>query len=302
MPFNRMIASMMPLMPKAVVGFFSSRYIAGDCLEKALETAKRLNSENCMVTMDLLGEFVTTQDAVAKTVGTYNQILDAIKSEGIDGNVSIKPTSFGALIDESQCARDIETLVERARAQNNFVRIDMENHPYIDYTIRTYLDIDQRHHGYVGTVLQSYMKRTMDDVAHITANTEKANIRLCKGIYDEPEDVAFKDGARVNQNFLDALDYLFSKGAYVGIATHDDALLDGSLELIKKHQLRPDQYEFQMLLGVRWELRRKLVSDGHRLRVYTPFGEDWHPYSVRRLKENPAILSAAMRGFIMGGK
>ncbi len=198
--------------------------------------------------------------------------------------------------------KNLTEVIEYAYKKGIFVRIDMENHPYTDYTIDLYLKLNQRMPKCCGTVLQSYMKRNLSDIEHITANIDQANIRLCKGIYREPADVAYHNRQKVQENFLDSLDLLFEKGAYVGIATHDDVLIDGAYDLIKKHKLEKEQYEFQMLLGVRSELKKKLLADGHTLRIYTPFGEDWLPYSLRRLKENPAIVGSAIKGFLTGGK
>jgi proline dehydrogenase len=299
---NTMIANMMPYMPKSLVGFFAKRYVAGALPEDAYRLTKELNEAGAVGTIDLLGEFTEDPEKARYTVDMYKAVLDAIEKDSLGSNISIKPTALGALLTMDFCTENITELVTYANSKNIFVRIDMENHPYTDYTIDLYLELNKKMKGSCGTVLQAYMKRTLDDIEKIAANTEKANIRLCKGIYKEPADVAYHDRKRIQENYLEALDLLFEKGAYVGIATHDDVLINGAYDLIKKHGLSKEQYEFQMLLGVRSELRKRLLSDGHTLRIYTPFGEDWLPYSIRRLKENPAIVGSAIKGFLTGGR
>lgn len=299
---NTVIANMMPYMPKNLVGFFAKRYVAGKFPEDAFNITRELNKEGAVGTIDLLGEFNKEEAKARATVDMYKLVLDNIVTQKLGTNISIKPTAFGALLDMDFCTANLAEVVKYAYEKKVFVRIDMEDHPYTDYTIDLYLKLNRDMPGSCGTVLQSYMKRNLDDIKHITSNIDKANIRLCKGIYKEPEDVAFHNRKRVQENYLESLDLLFEKKAYVGIATHDDVLIDGAYELIKKHGLTTEEYEFQMLLGVRSELRKKLLADGHKLRIYTPFGEDWLPYSIRRLKENPAIVGSAIKGFLTGGK
>jgi proline dehydrogenase len=299
---NEIIANTMPFMPKSLVSMFAKRYVAGKYPEDAFELTKELNKEGAVGTIDLLGEFNEEREKATATVEMYKLVLDNIISQNLKTNISIKPTAFGALVDMDFCTANLKEVISYAYSKNIFVRIDMEDHPYTDYTIDLYLELNKEMPGSCGTVIQSYMKRTIDDLKHITSSIDKANIRLCKGIYNEPPEVAYKDGKKVNENYLEALDLLFSKKAYVGIATHDDFLINGAYDLIKKHNLKKDEYEFQMLLGVRSELRKRLLADGHTLRIYTPFGEDWLPYSLRRLKENPAIVGSAIKGFLTGGR
>lgn len=299
---NSFIANVMPYMPKPFVSFFAKRYVAGATPESAFEATKACNAEGAVGTIDLLGEFTEDEKKARETIDIYKNVLDNIVSLKIDTNISIKPTAFGILMSEELCTANMTELVSYAYNKGVFVRIDMENHPYTDYTIDLYLKLNKEMPGCCGTVLQSYMKRNIDDIRHITSSIEKANIRLCKGIYREPEDVAFKDRKKIQENFLESLDLLFEKKAYVGIATHDDVLIKGAKELIRKHNLKRSEYEFQMLLGVRSELRKNLLAEGHKLRIYTPFGEDWLPYSIRRLKENPEIVGSAIKGFLTGFK
>lgn len=294
--FNGLIVTALPYIPKKIVGFFASRYIAGETLEEAVVECKKLNAMNTMTTIDLLGEFIREEEKAIATLDTYLKVLHTIEQEGLASNVSIKPTSFGASFNPDLCRKNVKILVEKAAQMNNFVRIDMEDHPYTDLTLDMYEKLRQEFPKNVGTVLQAYLKRTYEDAEHLSANT-KANLRLCKGIYNEPASIAYKDGREINKNYLATLDLLLSRGAYIGIATHDDQLIEGALRLIEKYRLGREQYEFQMLFGVRSELRKRLVAEGHRLRVYAPFGKDWYRYSLRRLKENPAIISSMMKGF-----
>jgi proline dehydrogenase len=299
---NRLIAESLPYMPQAMVSFFARRYVAGKTPEDAFALVRELNGQGAMATIDLLGEFTTEKEKARQTVGMYKQVLDAVGARKLDANISIKPSAFGALVSLGFATENITEVVEYACAKNIFVRIDMENHPYTDYTLELYLDLDRRMPGCCGTVLQAYLKRTQDDIRAIASRVERPNIRLCKGIYVEPEDIAWKNRRKIQENYLESLDLLFAANAYVGIATHDDVLVDGALELIEKHALTTGKYEFQMLLGVRSELRHRLLCMGRRLRVYTPFGADWLPYSIRRLKENPAIVGSAIKGFLSGGR
>ncbi len=214
----------------------------------------------------------------------YREILKVIDREKLDCNVSLKPTHMGLKLDKHFCYQNIRSIVEQAKKFNNFVRIDMEDHTCTDDTLEIFLKL-QAEFGNVGTVIQSYMRRTVDDVNNLCEH--KANLRLCKGIYVEPREVAYKDKGTVNDNYLYALEKLLAGGCYVGIATHDEKLVWGAKMLIDKLQLKREEYEFQMLLGVDEQLRDIIVAAGHRLRVYVPFGEQWYAYSVRRLKENP---------------
>lgn len=298
---NTLIANALPYFPKSVVGMLAKRYIAGPSMEDAFRLTEEIAREGAMGTIDLLGEFNDKPEKAEETVVTYIKVLEEIKKRNLPTNISIKPTAFGALVSMDLCTQNIRRVMSRAAELGIFVRIDMENHPYTDYTLDLYRTLHNEYPGLVGTVIQSYMKRTLDDVSRMSKEF-KTNFRLCKGIYKEPEEVAYKDRKKVNDNYLEALDILFTNGSYVGIATHDDYLVEGAKKLIAKHKLQREQYEFQMLLGVRSELRKRILSEGHRLRIYTPFGEDWLPYSVRRLKENPAIVGSAMKGFFTGYK
>ncbi|MEJ2543287.1 MAG: proline dehydrogenase family protein, partial [Calditrichaceae bacterium] len=213
--------------------------------------------------------------------------LKTIHDEKLDSNVSVKPTQMGLSIDKELCYNHIKRIVETAKKYNNFVRIDMEDRHYTTDTIEIYIKLKNEFENHVGTVIQAYLRRTFDDINNLIRH--KANLRLCKGIYVEPREVAYKEMAIINENYKYNLEKLLSAGCYVGIATHDEILVWHALSLIEKYKLKPEQYEFQMLLGVDAKLRQIIVDAGHRLRVYVPYGQEWYAYSTRRLKENPKM-------------
>jgi proline dehydrogenase len=295
--FSRLIVNTMPLVPRFVVHRVASRYVAGETMAEALATVKDLNARGAMATLDVLGEEVTERQKAEEGIEEYLRLLDAIHEQGLDANISVKPTMLGLKIDEGFCRDNIERLVAAAAERGNFVRIDMEDRTTTDATLDLYKTLLERH-GHVGTVLQAYMRRTLDDIG---ALPEKgANIRLCKGIYVEPEADAWKGYDTVRQNFVAALDKLFRQGVYVGIATHDEYLLCAAEGLVDRHGLQREQYEFQMLLGVTETLRDILLDRGHRLRVYVPYGPDWYPYSKRRMRENPEIATHVIKATLLG--
>jgi proline dehydrogenase len=293
--FNQLIAHTLPYVPKPIVGFFSKHYIAGDKLEDAVRLVKELNANRMMATIDVLGEEVKLKEQSLQAIQTYKQVLKAIATEKLDANISLKPTHMGLKIDNEFCFNNILDMVKEAQQLKNFVRIDMEDATTTDDTIKTYLRIKNEYPN-VGTVLQAYLRRTISDINHLIPH--RANLRLCKGIYNEKREIAYKDKSTINDNYRYSLEKLLSSGCYVGIATHDEKLVWHALHLIDKLSLKPDQYEFQMLLGVDHELRRIIVESGHRLRVYVPFGTDWFGYSTRRLKENPAIAGHIIRDIL----
>ena len=285
----------LPLMPKPLVWRVARRYVAGPRLDDAIATAQALRREGAMTTIDVLGEAVDDRAKATAFVDEYVRALEALAAHGLDVNVSIKPTMFGLTLDEGFCRDNLERVVAAAKAHGGFVRIDMEDRTTTDATLRMYRELHARH-GCVGVVLQAYMRRTLRDVEGLPA--EGANIRLCKGIYIEPREVAWKGYDTVRAGFVAALEKLLSRGVYVGIATHDEYLTCRAVELVDRLGVPRDRYEFQMLLGVEDELRRILLAGGHRLRVYVPYGDDWYLYSLRRLRENPAIAGHVIRGFL----
>jgi len=294
--FNRLLVTGLPVVPKPLVGRVASRYVAGGALADAVRVVRNLNQQGAMGTIDVLGEEVKERDKALAAVEEYLQVFDAIAAEGLDSNVSIKPTLLGLKIDESFCRDNIERIVAKAKEHGNFVRIDMEDNTTTDATLRIFHELYARY-GNVGPVLQAYMRRTLSDIA---ALPEGSTVRLCKGIYVEPRTIAWKGFETVRENFVRALEKLIERGVYPGIATHDEYLTCRAVGLIDKHGLRREQYEFQMLLGVDEELRRILIAGGHRLRVYVPYGRDWYPYSMRRLRENPEVARHVLKAMLSG--
>lgn len=290
---NALVVRVLPLVPKGVVKRIASRYVAGETLEQALATVARLNAEHCLATLDVLGEDVTRRDETDETVEEYRRALAAIALRGLDSNISVKLTALGLKLDPVQCRRQFARIVEGARAHGNFVRIDMEDSSVTEETIRIFLESRERYEK-VGLVLQAYLKRSLEDARR--AARVRANVRVCKGIYVEPPEIAYQDRQEIRDSYAALVELLLGEGCYVGIATHDETLVDRALATISRLSLPPEAYEFQMLLGVAGDLRRRLVAGGHRLRVYVPYGESWHAYSVRRLKENPAIAGHILKG------
>jgi proline dehydrogenase len=282
---NKLVVSAMPFIPKAVVGQVAKRYIAGTALRDAVRVVKELNSMGMMTTIDLLGEDVKDAGEALQVRDNVIPILRAIKENQLDSNMSIKPTQLGLRIDKELGYQNIRSLVDEARRLANFVRIDMEDAQTTDGTLEIYRRLRREGFTNTGVVIQAYLHRSESDVRALVK--EGANVRLCKGIYNESRSIAYKGRQEIRDNFLKLLHIILEGGSYAGIATHDDYLIDGAYDLIQKLGLKPAQYEFQMLLGVRESRRDQIVRDGHRLRVYAPYGEQWYAYSTRRLKENP---------------
>lgn len=290
--FDRLIVGVLPAVPKPIVGYFSRPYIAGAKVEDAIRAVRALRDSGAMATLDILGEHITLASEADTALAGYLSLLDTVERENLGGNVSIKLTMLGMKIDPEECYKRIETLVARAEEKKIFVRLDMEDSTCTDETLAIHRKLHARHRN-VGVVIQSMLRRTLEDAEQLAAM--KANIRLCKGIYVEPREIAYQDREIVRRSFVAALDILLRGGCYVGIATHDEQLIFEALSRTQRHGLNKEQYEFQMLLGVEEQLRRILISSGHRLRVYVPFGERWYAYSVRRLKENPHMAGTIAR-------
>ena len=295
--FATFIRATLPLVPKFVVGRVASRYVAGETLDEALQTVVGLNREGAMATLDILGEEVKERAKADWAVEEYVRIFHAIRERGLDANVSIKLTLLGLRIDEAFCRDNTERIVVAAKQDGNFVRIDMEDRTTTDATLRIYHELFPRY-GNLGVVLQAYMRRTPADIEALPASG--ASVRLCKGIYIEPREAAWKGYDTVRAAFLAALEKLLARGVYVGIATHDEYLVQGASALLDRYAVPRERYEFQMLLGVEPQLRRILIAGGHRLRVYVPYGQDWYPYSVRRLRENPEVARHVLRAMLGG--
>jgi proline dehydrogenase len=282
---DRTVVRLLPAIPKPIVRKVSSRYIAGETLGEACSVVSELNGAGKMATIDVLGEHLDSPEQARALVDEYDAVFDAIERDGLDSNVSIKLTALGLAIDRGLCLENAEAVVKHAAESGNFVRIDMEESTYTTDTLSIYRELRGRGYDNVGVVLQSRLRRTLRDIRSLADLTP--NVRLCKGIYLEPELIAYQGYQEVRDNFVAALELLLKAGSYVGIATHDEWLLERGLDRIEG--LGREQYEFQMLLGVRALRGDKLVRDGHRLRIYTPYGSQWREYSMRRLQENPKI-------------
>jgi len=302
--FNKLIAGMLPYMPKKLVWIFSKKYMAGETLDDAVRASKELNTLGIKVTIDLLGEFITNLGQAEENKQAYLKIIDRIQSEKIDGNFSVKPTFFGLLLDKEVCYQNIREIVVKAAGYNNFIRVDMEDSPCTDMEIELFRKLKKEFPANVGLVVQAYMKRTLDDLKGLMDIHTPAiplNYRLCKGIYIEPEAIAFKKYEVINEHYLEDLEFMLSHGVYAGIATHDKPLVEGAYRLIEKYKVPPTKYEFQMLYGVTPDLRKSIVEKGHTMRVYVPFGKDWFGYSTRRLKENPKMASHIIKALFIRG-
>jgi proline dehydrogenase len=302
--FNKLIVKLLPYMPKKLVWLFSKKYVAGETLGNAINACRELNAKGIKTTIDLLGEFITKMEQAKENKNDYLNIIDHIQKEKIDGNYSLKPTSFGLLIDKDQCYRYIREIVAKAASYNNFVRIDMEDSPCTDLEIELFRKLKKEFPKNVGLVLQAYMKRTLKDfesMLDINSPEVPLNFRLCKGIYVEPEEIAYKKYEEINQHYLEDLEFLFRQKVYPGIATHDKNLVEGAFKLIEKYNVPKNMYEFQMLYGVTPELRQSIVDKGHTMRVYVPYGKDWFGYCTRRLKENPKMASQIIKAIFVRG-
>lgn len=283
-PINSLIVNFVKLLPQSVVFIFAKRYIAGVKLEDGIRVVKELNAKGILATMDVLGEAVTTKKESEEAKNQCLQVLDSINEHKLNSNLSLKPTQIGLAIDEEFCYNQLVEILEKAKGYNNFVRIDMEDSPFTDATIKMFKRLKEKYDN-VGIVVQAYLKRTLSDVKSL--NSLGTNYRLCKGIYIEPEEISYKDYQKVRDNYLEILKQMLTDGNYVGIATHDDYLVEKAYKMIKEMNIPKDKYEFQMLYGVKENLRDKINADGHKIRIYVPFGEHWYKYSIRRLQENP---------------
>jgi proline dehydrogenase len=285
--FDRAIVRVLPAVPRPVVQKLSQRYIAGPELKDARETVRRINAQGKLATIDVLGEEIRNEEEAAAIVRAYQDVFADIERCGLDSNVSVKLTGLGLKLGHDICRDNLRSVVEDAASRGNFVRIDMEDSSTTDETLRLYRQLHSDGFDNVGIVLQAMLRRTIADIEALA--DLRPSVRLCKGIYVEPTAVAFQDFQEVRDSFVRSLEALLDAGCYVGIATHDDWLHEQGARLVTARGLGREEYEFQMLLGVRPELGDELIREGHRLRIYVPFGRQWYEYSLRRLQENPKI-------------
>ena len=293
---NQLVVAAIPAVPRPVVRYFAGRYIAGETVQDAVTTVRALNAEGVCATLDVLGEDITSRDEAVASREQSNQVLHTIAREKLDSNLSIKLTSLGLKLDKNFCTENVREILRVAAGHNIFVRFDMEDSTCTTDTIAIFRTL-HRDFPNTGIVLQAYMRRSEDDVLGLLE--DRPNFRLCKGIYKEKEEIAFQTREEVQQNFIRLLELILKRNAYVGIATHDTVLVDAACGFIRTMGLRKDRFEFQMLLGVRPELRRRLVRDGHRVRLYVPFGEHWYGYSTRRFKENPEVAGYVFKALFV---
>jgi proline dehydrogenase len=289
---DRVVAASLPLAPKALVSLFAKPYVAGETLEDQLRVMRELNAQGFMVASGILGEFVTRREESEQAVRDYQACLDAIAAQKLDSNIHTKPTHLGLKLDREFCYQNMRRILEHARGHGNFMRMDMEDSPCIDETLEVYYRLREEFDN-VGVVIQARMRRSLADVRKLAA--AKANVRLCKGVYLEPREIAYTEFRLIQENYKMLLEELLSAGCYVGIATHDELLIWDACRLIDRLGLKPNRYEFQMLHGVEPGLRKIVRSQGHRLRVAVPFGPNWYPYSIRRLRKNPAIAGYVLK-------
>ena len=290
---DRLIAAAIPLVPARLVRDFASPYIGGETLPQAMATVDRLNAAGLAATLDVLGEHVRDAVSAEAMVGAYCAALDALAARGADSGISVKPSSLGAALDADLCHDAVVDVLERASAGGRFVRLDMEEAVTVDRTLKLYRRLRSEGHENVGIVLQARLWRTTDDVRRLVGL--RPAVRLCKGIYLEPPTVAMQDRDAIRRSFSQLLRQLLRGGARVDVASHDELLVADALGAFEELGVARDGYEFQMLLGVRGDLAQTLRRAGHRVRIYVPFGRDVVPYSVRRLRENPAVAGHVAR-------
>ncbi len=293
---DQALVRLLPVLPKPIVQRFSAPYIAGSTLADAVRVVRALNAEGKMATIDVLGEEIEREADAHAIAQAYRDVFDEIERDRLDSNVSVKLTALGLDLSYDLCRANLEAVVRQAREDGNFVRIDMEDSSTTDETLRLYRELRAEGYDNVGVVLQAYLRRTLDDVAELA--DLRPNIRLCKGIYVEPYTLAFTDADEIRASYVRCLTALLDAGSYVGVATHDEWLIGEALRLLDERGLDRAAYEFQMLLGVREQRATELVQEGHRLRVYVPFGEQWYAYSLRRLQENPAMAGTIARATV----
>ena len=283
---NKIILILIPVMPKFFVKIFANKYVAGVKTSQALRVVKKLNNKGLSCTLDILGEHTVDLKESNAITNKYIDILDRITLNSLDCNISIKPSHIGSDISDKNFNQNIEKLLIKADNNNNFIRIDMEDSKLTDLTIETYKN-NHNYKKYLGIVLQAYLLRTSHDLRTLEENS---NIRLCKGIYNEDSSIAIKDSKLINKNYIELLNIAFDKDIYVGIATHDEKLINDILKIIEDSKIDKNKFEFQMLYGVPMNKTIDyLLKNNYKVRIYVPYGRNWYDYSIRRIKENPNI-------------
>ena len=274
----------------------SRRFVAGETLADALAVGRKINSEGISLTLDHLGENVTSLAEAETSRDAYLKALAELHAARIEGNVSLKLTQFGMDLSEDACRANVAQVVRQAAELKSFVRVDMESSEYTDRTLRLVCDLHAESGSATGAVIQAYLYRSEADIRMLCARGIR--VRLCKGAYLEPQSVAFPDKADVDKSYIHLMQILLSEGVYPAIATHDVHMIDATREYAAAHSIGPDRFEFQMLYGIRRDLQRQLVAQGYRLRLYVPFGKAWYPYFMRRLAERPANILFLLRNLL----
>lgn len=294
--FNQLLVWAIPIVPRPIVKAVSSAYVAGETTDDMLNTVRELNQIGATTTVDLLGEFITDMSQAHETARVYQKILKTLDQQQVNAGISIKLTALGLLLEPDVCFELTRSVIATAKELGRFVRLDMEDTQCTSPTIEMYLRLRQEFDN-VGIVVQAYLRRTLGDVRHMCEQSA-GQFRLCKGIYIEPRELAYKNREIINKNYTLVLENMIRQGAFVGIATHDETLVWEAFRLLDKYQVPPHKYEFQMLLGVDNQMRDMILAGGHPMRVYVPFGEQWYDYSTRRLKENPTIAGYVFKGLL----
>jgi proline dehydrogenase len=271
---------------------FSARFVAGSNLDQALTVCKELNAEGISVTLDVLGESISSIEEAGAARDAYLRTIAAIHEQHVEGNVSLKLSQFGIDLSADVCHDNVGQLVEKAASLNGFVRVDMESSEYVDRTLGLVCDLYDKYRA-VGTVIQAYLYRSKKDIEML--NARGVRVRLCKGAYLEPESVAYPQKSQVDANYVELMQLLLDQGTYPAIATHDEKMIAATKAYAAEHKVSRDAFEFQMLYGIRRDLQRQLAKDGYRVRVYVPFGSAWYPYYMRRLAERPANVLFILR-------
>lgn len=315
--FSKLVVASTVRMPKWFVKWVSRRYVAGSELSDAVRIMQRLSKESACFTVDVLGEEISSMEEAQYFYDEYVSVTNAIIEHNLDANLSIKPTAFGLLIDSEKGFKNIKNLVEMASKHDIFVRLDMEDHRVTEDTIQVVIDLHSQGLTNVGTVLQGRLFRTLEDIDKLESQLgSMADYRICKGIYLEPEEISFTSYSDIVSATNSCIDKMLAAGAYCAIASHDVPVIKHAKSALKSFGMGPDiedpranagtkrnakgnGYEFQMLLGVRGPMRRKLAAEGHRTRVYVPYGAKWYEYSIRRLKENPTVGAQVAKAFLM---
>lgn len=290
---NSLIINIVQLFPKSFIKIFALRYIAGENLSDAVKLVRQLNSKNIYATMDVLGEDITSIEEANAAVEEAIKVLRTIHEENLNSTLSVKLTQIGLKLDYNLCKDNLRKILSVAKELNNYVEVDMEDSSCTLDTLKIYKELRKEFSNF-GIVMQAYLRKAEEYLTDVINELHGSSVRLCKGIYNEPPQIAYKGKEEIRENYVKLLDFLFKQNIYVGIATHDIKLINAAKELINRYQRGKNEFEFQMLLGVKVDLRNKLVQEGFKMRVYVPYGIHWYKYSIRRMKENPQLPIAIL--------